>query len=432
MTTQTPAALSAAVPGFERKGRIAYGCIADDYTGGTDVASAFRRVGLRTVLLFGPPTDETEIPDCDAVVVSLKTRNLPAQEAVRLSLETRAWLVDLGVDHVYFKYCSTFDSTDAGNIGVVADALIDASDATITVICPTSPEHGRTVYQGYLFVGDRLLSESPMKDHPLTPMRDSNLVRVLGRQTPHRVALVPHETVRQGSSAVAATLQRLGASGVRYAVVDAVSDRDLETVAAASASLPVLTGAAGLARSLGGLLGATVQDEHQIRELPDGPTLILAGSCSDTTLRQVTRATRTIPALQLDPGKSTIDDLRRVAMSWIDNHLDGDALLVYSSSTPAERAAHGVDGASEALEELFADLARHAHGAGVRRVVVAGGETSGSVVAGLDVHTAAVAFEEDIGVPWIVAGDDDLWLLLKSGNFGGDDLFPRAAARRVG
>ncbi|NUP42043.1 MAG: four-carbon acid sugar kinase family protein, partial [Streptomyces sp.] len=231
------------------------GCVADDYTGGTDVAAAFRRSGLRTVLLFGPPGAGTVVPDSDAVVVALKTRSVPAGEAVTASRAVQDWLTGQGVRRLYFKYCSTFDSTDQGNIGPVADALAEAARARLTVVCPASPEHGRTVYQGHLFVGDRLLSDSPMRHHPLTPMTDPDLVRVLARQTPHEVALVPLRTVERGVEAVRTALAELEARGVRHAVIDAVHDGHLAVVAGATTQLPVITGASGLARAAGALTG---------------------------------------------------------------------------------------------------------------------------------------------------------------------------------
>jgi 3-dehydrotetronate 4-kinase len=271
------------------------GCVADDYTGGTDVASALRREGLGTVLLFGPPRPGWSTVDAGAVVVALKSRNLPPGDAVAVSLGAQRWLGEQGIGRLYFKYCSTFDSTDEGNIGPVADALLEAAGAAFTVVCPTSPEHGRTVHQGHLFVGDRLLSESSMRHHPLTPMTDSDLVRVLGRQTPHGVGLVPSQVVRQGSGAVAGAFGELAGRGVRFAVTDAVDDHDLAAVAAACRDLPVVTGAVGLVRLLGAGLAPTLRGGAPgkgtgVGRLPGGPALILAGSSSAATLEQVARA----------------------------------------------------------------------------------------------------------------------------------------------
>jgi 3-dehydrotetronate 4-kinase len=407
------------------------GCVADDYTGGTDVASALRRQGLRTLLLFGPPRADWAAADADAVVVALKSRNLPPAEAVAVSLAAQRWLREQGIGRLFFKYCSTFDSTDDGNIGPVADALLEAAGSRFTVVCPTSPEHGRTVHQGHLFVGDRLLPESSMRHHPLTPMSDPDLVRVLSRQTSHRVDLVPSQVVRQGPAAVAAAFERLREHEVRFAVTDATTDDDLATIATAARDLPVVTGAAGLVR----LLGARPRPGAGTREapadagrLPGGPVLILAGSSSAATLEQVARARERFPAYRLDPA-ATPDpgDLRAKAVDWVGRHLEGGTVLVYASAPPSERD-RAIPGAARAIELTMAELARAAVGRGVRRIVVAGGETSGAVVDGLGIDRVVVAREEDLGVPWVVtSGPAPLALLLKSGNFGRPDLLVRAA-----
>lgn len=409
-----------------------FGCIADDFTGATDVASAFRRAGLRTVLLFGEPSDHVAIPTCDAIVVALKSRSVPVREAVRVSTAVRDWLAERGVRQVYFKYCSTFDSTDKGNIGPVADALMDAAGGGLTVICPASPEHARTVYQGHLFVGDRLLSESPMRHHPLTPMTDSDLVRVMGRQTGHVVSLVALPVVRGGVAGVAAELRRLAEAGVRYAVTDVIGDEDLLVVAEAAGSLPVLTGAAGLARSLGVLAANPAGPVGPTPALPVGRTLILAGSCSSTTIEQVRQASEVVPSHRVDPELDrSAEALAGRAIDWFDANDDAPTLMVYSSTTVDERGVQLPDGVDPApqIETAMAEIARHAVGRGVTRLVVAGGETSGAVVGGLGIGDVTVAFEEDIGVPWILAADGRLALLLKSGNFGRPDLFVRAAGR---
>jgi uncharacterized protein YgbK (DUF1537 family) len=409
------------------------GCIADDYTGGTDVASALRRQGLATLLLFGLPRPDWAAAGADAVVVALKSRNLSPAEAVAVSRAAQRWLTEQGIGRLFFKYCSTFDSTDDGNIGPVADALLEGTGSRFSVVCPTSPEHGRTVHQGHLFVGDRLLSESSMRHHPLTPMTDPDLVRVMGRQTPHRVALVPSEIVRQGPTAVATAFAGLRDQGVRFAVTDATTDDDLATIAAASRDLPVVTGAAGLVRLLGAAAArvadrGTEGEQVSTAPLPGGPALILAGSSSATTLEQVARARERFPAYRLDPA-ATPDpgDLRAKAVDWIGRHLEGGTVLVYASAPPSDRD-QAPPGASRAIELTMAELARAAVGRGVRRIVVAGGETSGAVVDGLGIDRVVVAREEDRGVPWLVtSGPAPLALLLKSGNFGRPDLLVRAA-----
>ncbi|MEV6030613.1 3-oxo-tetronate kinase [Nonomuraea sp. NPDC052116] len=395
---------------------VLLGCVADDYTGGTDVAAALRRSGLRTVLIFGIPGPATVLPDCDAVVVALKTRSIPAGEAVTASLAVQRWLHERGVGRLYVKYCSTFDSTDQGNIGPVADALTEAVGARLTVVCPAAPEHGRTVYQGHLFVGDRLLSESSMRHHPLTPMTDPDLVRVLGRQTPHRVALVAHETVRRGADAVRAALDALQAQNVRYAVTDALDDRDLDVIARAGAHLPVITGAAGLAGAL-----ETARHEPATPALPAGPGVVLAGSCSAATLEQVALARRHMPSHRL---RAEQDGLVEEALGWLEANLAAEGrAMVYSSAPPEERSP----GAAGLLEGALAAVAARAARLGARRIVVAGGETSGAVVNALGVTGAVVGAEADRGVPWLLTtGHPSLALLLKSGNFGRPDLLVTA------
>ncbi|MDX8141685.1 3-oxo-tetronate kinase [Lentzea sp. BCCO 10_0061] len=407
----------------------ALGCVADDYTGGTDVAAALRRAGLRTVLMFGEPDPTSPLPACDAVVVALKSRTVPAAEAVDASLRTYRWLAGNGVRRTYFKYCSTFDSTDSGNIGPVTDALLDATGTAMTVVCPASPEHGRTTYLGHLFVGDVLLSASSMRHHPLTPMTDPNLVRVLTRQTPHPVGLLPLNTVRAGVEEIRSRLTTLASQGTRHVVVDAVTDADLDAVAEATSSLALLTGGAGLARAVGACSAAS--PDHDGASLPAGPGVILAGSCSAATLDQVEQARARFPSYRLDPASTPDpDDLLAKAASWLADHAGRGPVLLYSSATPDQReaavAAMGPS-TSEILERTLGSLARSAVAAGARRVVVAGGETSGAVVSALGIRTVLVTAEEDRGVPWCVSdGEVPLGLLLKSGNFGRPDLLVRA------
>lgn len=401
------------------EGRAMIGCVADDYTGATDVASAFRRAGLRTALLFGQPRPHWVLPDCDVAVVALKIRSVPAADAVRAARKAQDWL---SADQVYFKYCSTFDSTDAGNIGPVADALLDATGSRLTLICPAAPEHGRTVYMGHLFVGDRLLSESGMRDHPLTPMRDSDLVRILSRQTSHAVELVPHHVVREGPAAVGKALSTLMERGVRYAVTDAVCRADLDCLATAGRDMPLLTGAAGLAGSLGVRKSGTVAVQDVT--LPAGGSVILAGSCSPATMSQVEFARRHLPAHRLDPLRAPdASGLLAEAQAWLDLHLGDGPALIYSSAAASDRdSTHAAT-----IEHTIGLLARHAVTRGVRRLVVAGGETSGAVIDALGVESVIVGDEAAQGVPWLVTTSEPvLALLLKSGNFGAPDLLARA------
>lgn len=391
------------------------GVIADDYTGATDVAATLRRSGLRVVLHFGLPAAAAVVPDSDAVVIALKTRTVGRGQAVEQSLQAQHWLAEQGATRLYFKYCSTFDSTDEGNIGVVADALAEAVGESLTIVCPASPEHGRTVYRGHLFVGDRLLSESSMRQHPLTPMTDPDLVRVLGRQTEHAVAALSLPVVRRGVEAVQLELDRLRAEGVRHVVTDAVQDQDLRTIARACADRRLLTGGAGLAGALGD--PGTRPDEGE-EVLPSGPGIVLAGSCSTTTLTQVAGAREEMPSFRLRIGAEA------EALAWLRDHAS-QTVMLYASAPPEEQ---GGPGEAEVFEKTLAELGERAVELGYRRLVVAGGETSGAVVKALGVESVEVTAEADRGVPWCLSTTEPrIALLLKSGNFGTRDLLSRAA-----
>lgn len=413
---------------------IAIGCIADDFTGGSDVAAALRRAGLSVALLLDVPDADADLPATDAVVIALKTRTVPATEAVRTSLAALEWLQSRDVDRVYFKYCSTFDSTDDGNIGPVTDALLSRLGESTTVVCPASPEHGRTMYRGHLFVHDQLLSESSMRHHPLTPMTDSDIVAVLGRQTEAAVGRLSLITAREGVEATRSTIKELRAAGVRHVVTDAIDDTDLRVLAEATTDLRLLTGGAGLAGALGAVLAAEGDLAAAPGALPDGPAVVLAGSCSAATLAQVAEATEVMPSYRLDPSATPEPgEMLRAATDWLSAHRGDERVLIYSSAGPEDRerarAAMGSD-IAEHLEHILGELARTAVAQGVRRVVVAGGETSGAVVRALGVRSVVVDHEADRGVPWCLTGDG-VALLLKSGNFGSEDLLVRASGEQA-
>jgi uncharacterized protein YgbK (DUF1537 family) len=412
------------------------GCIADDFTGATDLASMLVSRGMRTVQTIGVPRGGAPV-DADAVVIALKSRTIPPAEAVRQSLEALAWLRAQGVRQVYFKYCSTFDSTDAGNIGPVADALLDALGGGFTIACPALPANKRTVYQGYLFVGDVTLSDSPMRNHPLTPMTDANLVRVLGRQTKRKVGLVPWSEVRRGAPAIREAFARLRGGGASYAVVDAVEDADLDAIGEACADLALVTAGSGIALGLPanfrrqGLLA----ERGDAAAMPkvDGKAAVLAGSCSEMTRKQLAVFARTHRAVPLDPlTPGTPEALAARALGVVAADLDaGKPFLVYSSAQPAKIAeiqrTLGAAQAAERVEHAFGELARALVDRGVRKLVVAGGETSGAVVQALGVEALAIGPTIDPGVPWTVSlGEPRIALALKSGNFGAEDFFAKA------
>jgi uncharacterized protein YgbK (DUF1537 family) len=418
---------------------LALGCIADDYTGASDLANTLTRCGLRTVQTIGVPSDDLKLPEVDAVVVSLKSRSIEASQAVAKSRAAEKWMRGRGASHVLFKICSTFDSTDAGNIGPVMDALRADSGDAIVLVTPAFPETGRTVYQGNLFVGSVPLNESPLKDHPLNPMHDSNLVRVLARQSKTRIGLADLAVIARGPDAVRAHLAELVKKGFGAAVADAVFERDLETIGTVALDHRVSVGASGighgLARALVASGRAKANEATDVSGKPvGGPSACLAGSCSQATLQQIAQAEQAMPVLHLDPEQVVAgrDETQR-ALGWARERLSKGPILVASSSTPDQVAAlqarHGRDAAGHAIEQAMADIAEGLVKSGVRRLVVAGGETSGAVVDRLGIPGFLVGPEIAAGVPVlraVGAKDGEMLLALKSGNFGGPEFFSDA------
>ncbi len=407
------------------------GCIGDDFTGSSDLANTLFKQGMRTVQYSGIPTGDAD-PDVEAGVVALKSRSIPVADAVAQSMAAFDWLKAQGCTQFFFKYCSTFDSTPYGNIGPVADALADALGTDAVIVCPAFPGAGRTLYQGHLFVNGVLLNECGMQDHPLTPMTDADIRRWLAPQTRHAVGHVAAETVVQGADAVRAALTSEGQAGRRLIVVDAIHDPDLMTIGAAASDLALITGGSGVALGLPrnfrerGLIG----DATPAWRGDSGPCAVLSGSCSRATRGQIEEHVKDHPifevvAADVIDGRITPDALSR----WVMDHTDR-VPLVYSSADPDTVAAvqdtYGREKASAALEGFFAALARHLVAAGITRLIVAGGETSGAVVEGLDIAAMDIGPEIDPGVPAMRA-DENLVLALKSGNFGAPDFFAKAA-----
>ncbi len=411
------------------------GCIADDFTGATDLANTLTRRGMHTVQTIGLP--QGNAPEADAIVVALKSRTIPAPDAVAQSIAACRWLKANGARQIFFKYCSTFDSTDDGNIGPVADALLDELGAGFTIACPAFPENKRTIYLGHLFGGNELLSDSSMRNHPLTPMRDANLVRVLGRQTQHRVGLVPYADVKRGALAITDRFAALQAEGARHAIVDAVEDVDLENIGAACMSLPLVTGGSGVALGLPANFIRTgrLKQRDGARPLPKvgGHAAVLAGSCSAATLAQVAAMRAKAPAFALDPMALHADRAAAVAevLAWASSRLEKGPVLIHSTAEPEAvsraQAALGREAAGALVEESIAAIARDLVARGVRRLVVAGGETSGAVVSALGVTALEIGPQIAPGVPATLSyGEPRLALALKSGNFGGPDFFTEA------
>jgi len=413
------------------------GCVADDFTGATDLASTLVRQGMRVVQLIGVPGADDPVPDADAIVVALKSRTAPVREAVRESLAALEWLREAACRQFFFKYCSTFDSTDEGNIGPVADAFIDALDCGFALACPAFPANARFVFQGHLFVGTALLNESGMENHPLTPMRDANLVRVLGRQTEGTVGLLPFATVQEGANAIRSAVTGLRDRGFRYAIADAVTDADLRVLGEAASGHALVTGGSGIAIGLpanfrrAGLLAES--GDPGALPPPSGTAAVLAGSCSRATLFQIAAAREHIPTLELD-ALATPDAaaLAAQAIEWASRRL-GDTPIVIAASAPPDRVAAlqsklGREAAGALVEHTLARIAEALVARGVGRLVVAGGETSGAVVTRLGVRRLRIGTEIDPGVPWTFAEGSaaSLHLALKSGNFGARDFFLKA------
>ena len=416
------------------------GCIADDFTGAADLAGMLVRAGMRTVQLIGVPDQHASMEmggDIDAVVIALKSRTTPAALAVQDSLAALQWLQHAGCQQFLFKYCSTFDSTEHGNIGPVLDALMTALETDFAIACPAFPENKRTIFHGHLFVGDTLLNESGMQHHPLTPMTDANLVRVLQQQTTRKVGLVGHATVAAGAVAIKAEIERLKQHGVAMAIVDAISNADLLAIGEASADLPLISGGSGIALGL-------PQNFRSHGHLSDGPAAgtlpsigglqaILSGSCSTATQAQVAHwIASKRPAFALDPlHLASGDDLVAAALAWALPQLDNGPVLIYATAA-AERVAEvqsvlGAERAGALVEKALAAIASALVAHGVGQLLVAGGETSGAVVSALGIKGLRIGPQIDPGVPWTTSLDaKPIALALKSGNFGSVDFFSKA------
>ncbi len=411
------------------------GCIADDFTGATDLASTLVRMGMRTVQVIGVP--DGPLPEADAIVIALKSRTAPVGDAIAWSLAACDALLAGGARQIMFKICSTFDSTPAGNIGPVADALMKKLGAAFAIACPAFPTNGRTVFQGHLFVGHALLSESGMENHPLTPMTDANLVRVMAAQTEASVGLLPFVTVDQGAGAIRKALGALREQGRRYAIADAVTDAHLMALGEAIAQHPMLIGGSGIAMGLpenfraAGLLPA--RDDAAALPAHVGHAAVLAGSCSRATLSQIGLARDHMPTLELD-ALATPDAaaLAAQAITWLEGRIGAGPVLIAASAPPervaALQAKLGREAAGVLLENALSEVAAHLVARGVRRLLVAGGETSGAVVQRLGVQSLRIGAEIDPGVPWTWAEGSGpaMHLALKSGNFGARDMFVKA------
>jgi 3-dehydrotetronate 4-kinase len=413
------------------------GAVADDITGASDLCLMLSRAGLHTLQMMGVPDPDAVLPKADAVVIALKSRTIPAPQAVAMSVEAARALLAAGAAQILFKYCSTFDSTDAGNIGPVAAALLALTGAEVTIACPAFPANGRTVYMGHLFVGQQLLSDSPMKDHPLTPMRDANLVQVLSRQTTLPVGLVDAATIGAGTAAVRASIAVHAAAGARILVVDTLNDADLMTLGAACADMALVTGGSGIALGLAAnVIGSgTLSPRPAATSMaaPPGRAVILAGSCSAATLGQIAAAQAAgLPMLAIDVEQLAAGNQTAAGIAeWVAGQPVDQPPVVYSGTDAVAlaqiHARIGRDASGALVERALADVAARLQAAGFTRFIIAGGETSGAVVAALGARVLEIGPEIDPGVPWTrsVQGPH-LVLALKSGNFGAPDFFIKA------
>lgn len=419
---------------------IVLGVIADDFTGATDLANNLVRAGMRTLQVFGAPRIALNLDEIDAVVVALKSRSCSVQDAISDSLTALDWLQHQGAKQIFFKYCSTFDSTDDGNIGPVADALLDQLGARQTVMVPAFPANGRTVYQGHLFVGDRLLNDSGMEHHPLNPMADADLVRTLARQTPHSVGLLPRYLLAAGCEQARRHLDMLKVQNVRHVICDTIDETDLKILAATLVESALVTGGSGLGQTLPaeyrrlGWLQPVVNAGKL--EPASGASLVLSGSCSRATLRQIEHFLSYFNGFVLNPiSLASSDDQIDEALAFARARLhDANPVLIYASAAPDQvkqaQKQLGVVVAGERVERALAILAKKLVAEGVGKLLIAGGETSGAVVSALDIGQLRIGEQIDPGVPWtqtyLSGRQAPLSLALKSGNFGGVDFFSRA------
>jgi len=410
------------------------GVIADDFTGATDIAGFLVENGMRTVQLNGVPTNDTQV-DANAVVISLKSRSCPTEQAVSQSLAALRWLKAQGCQQFYVKYCSTFDSTEQGNIGPVTDALLDELNETFTIVCPALPINGRTVFNGHLFVLGEPLNESGMRHHPLTPMTDSSVVRLMKRQSQGECGLVNYQTIEQGAEAVIERFAQLQNEGKRYAVVDAINSAHLITLGQAVKSLKLITGGSGLAAGIAQNWAdkLTEQNESKSAGFPErAHSVVLSGSCSVMTNQQVAHYQTLAPHFAVDVDACLHDEhyVQKV-FNWVTKQLDGDyAPMVYATADPdklkAIQAQYGAAASSEAVEQFFSQLAHQLQEFGVKNFIIAGGETSGTVTQSLGVTGFHIGPQITPGVPWVKSIDGSLSLALKSGNFGNERFFEKA------
>lgn len=414
------------------------GCIADDFTGATDLASMLARSGVNVSLRIGVPLSTPE-NTAEIEVIALKTRSISASKAIEESLSALKWLKEAGAKKYFFKYCSTFDSTAEGNIGPVSEALMNELKVDQTIYCPAFPENGRSIYMGNLFVGQKLLSESSMKDHPLTPMNDSNLMRLLSAQVSRRVGLADRIIVNSGVNSLKEKLISLKENDVPHVIVDAVADTDLDTIASACQDMDFITGGSALAMPLAEFYKASgkisANDNSFMNKKLNTGSIILSGSCSEMTIIQVKNfIQRGAAAFQLDPIDLAENGIKKV-LDWLSSQDFTKNIIIYATSDPYTvkkvQAELGVDMAGKIVEQGLSECAIAARELGVKNFIIAGGETSGAITKALNVRQLDIGIEIAPGVPWTFSGkrNNQIALSLKSGNFGSEEFFTEALSK---
>jgi uncharacterized protein YgbK (DUF1537 family) len=414
------------------------GAIGDDMTGSTDLALMLAKQGMSIIQYIGIPSDNMKVENAHSAVIALKIRTSPVDEAINQSLSACEWLIEKGARQIVFKYCSTFDSTASGNIGPVAESLMKRLGVGITVFCPAFPDNGRTLYNGHLFVEQDLLSESGMRNHPLTPMKDSNLVRFLGKQVSNskQVSLVSYLEVNAGPQAIKNKLGALEKDGIRFAIVDSLTNKHLLDIGKACSDFRLVTGGSGISMGLpdnfrsAGLL--TENGGLELLPKTEGNSLVIAGSCSLATRKQVAMMAMDYPSLRLDPsalveGNQSIQSV----IEWIKRHISRKSVLIYSTAEPEKvaeiQSSFGRRRSGDLLENAFAAIATEMLESGISKFIVAGGETSGAVVKALGIKALRIGPEIAPGVPWTFSDIEPVvCLALKSGNFGDETFFEKA------
>ena len=414
------------------------GCIADDFTGATDLASMLARSGVNVSLRIGVPLSTPE-NTAEIEVIALKTRSISASKAIEESLSALKWLKEAGAKKYFFKYCSTFDSTSEGNIGPVSEALMNELKVDQTIYCPAFPENGRSIYMGNLFVGQKLLSESSMKDHPLTPMNDSNLMRLLSAQVSRRVGLADRIVVNSGVNSLKEKLISLKENDVPHVIVDAVADTDLDTIASACQDMDFITGGSALAMPLAEFYKASgkisANDNSFMNKKLNTGSIILSGSCSEMTIIQVKNfIQRGAAAFQLDPIDLAENGVKKV-LDWLSSQDFTKNTIIYATSDPDTvkkvQAELGVDMAGKIVEQGLSECAIAARELGIKNFIIAGGETSGAITKALNIRQLDIGIEIAPGVPWTFSGkrNNQIALSLKSGNFGSEEFFTEALSK---